>query len=146
MNSNSVTRVTIPSELRVEGTTYSSKVLRIRATAPISVVAINQEQNSCGGFTILPVQGLQNEYMSIQNWPERVGYRRFSQIAIVAVEQVTVNVQFNTGKGIRVPYEGRNYPESGVLTVDIAPYDVVTHGQRLRMQPIATLPESTFSR
>ena len=106
VNSDSVTLVAIPNRFRVLGTGPSSQAIRIQASSPISVLAVNQGQNSCGGYTVLPVNSLKSEYYSLQYWPELVGYKRYSQIAVVAIEPTQISFEFITGRGVAVTYLG----------------------------------------
>ena len=124
MTAGTVTQIDIPTELRVTGTGISDRALRIQASGPVAIqaFAIDGEPN-CGAFTVLPVPALGSSYLAVQYSTTFVGNLRYTQIAVVAAEAVTVTFQFPIL--VSVSYNGQVYPRDGDLTVSLSAFEVI---------------------
>ena len=123
MQAGSVASVTIPTDLQVIGIGPSDRALRVQATSPISLQVVATDGSACGAYTVLPIPALSSSYLTIQHWPQVVGNLRYSQIAVVAVEDVSVTFTFPQLRGIAVQYSGLVFPRDGVLVVSLQAYE-----------------------
>lgn len=122
-------RVELPSTLQTTGTASGDNGVLIRASGDIIVQAMNSEDTnpaSCGGFQVMPVDALGQDYFVLSLWPEFEGEFEYSQFAIVATEDDTeITIRFPFGRGVVITYDGDTYDEDRPLTVTFDAYQTL---------------------
>ena len=114
--------VSILKELQASGVGIERKGIRISASEDIVVLGFNKQDESCGGFKVMPIDALGYNYYAMSWWPNS-GDKNFGEIGVVATEdQTTVRFIVQRSKGVKFTYDGSEYNEDRPLEVMLNKY------------------------
>ncbi|XP_013411295.1 uncharacterized protein LOC106174328 isoform X9 [Lingula anatina] len=117
-------KVTIPKELRMNGTSKSTKAIYVRATDEVSLQGVNTEQQSTGMFLALPIDAVGSEYYAVCYSPATDC--QFGIAAIHNGTQVTITLPLSvSGHFVEVVLDGRTYYGGQTISLDLNAYDTV---------------------
>jgi hypothetical protein len=122
LNANEGTKLTLPSNLRNQGTGLFDTGIRLTATADVVVFGFNRDASSCGGYTALPIDALGTEYFVLTRSYATSGifHPLLAEAVVVATEPNTrVHVEFLVKRGITVTYDNEEYDEKNPLVVNM---------------------------
>ncbi|XP_048244168.1 mucin-22-like [Haliotis rufescens] len=117
--------INVASELNVLQTGISNNGILIESDGDITVQGYSQslssaDGDSTGGFQALPISSLGTEYMVTTYCEEYV-----CQVAIAAVVDTSVRVQFKLAQPYTLSYNLSQYGDGDVLTVSLKAYQVL---------------------
>ncbi|XP_061184995.1 SCO-spondin-like [Saccostrea echinata] len=107
--------------IRMAGSTKSSKGVRVRASDEVVIYGVNKERYSCDGFVGLPLDVLSDEYYLVTWYPPV--YQ--CELLIVGVEDstsVSITVSQHIGSTY-INYGGRKYYKGNVVSETLNKYD-----------------------
>ncbi|XP_014813471.1 PREDICTED: IgGFc-binding protein-like [Calidris pugnax] len=108
----------LPPTLELVGSRLSKKVVLIRATQDISVVAFNSKSYTSGATTLLPLEMLGHHYYVVT--PEDNKKEGLKELAVAAGDTVTTATIKAKGKFY---YRGKTYSSGSTIKVTLEPYD-----------------------
>ena len=114
--------ITLPQELRMEGSEIAGNGIYITATDDIVVYGLNKADASCSGFLIHPVDTLGMEYIPIAWWPPTEN----TQLAIVATQDNTnVEIYLHPTHGNTVEFDGEVYVSGDTIKVELNAFETL---------------------
>lgn len=125
VRAGSVSRITLPRDLRASGTGLESKGVRITATDEVAMYGLNYGSDRCGGFVAFPVETLGTQYYVMTTQPSN-GYEQYAQFGVVAIEDFTyVTITFPSTSNIRVNFQGQEYGPNKQIEVYLNRYQSI---------------------
>ena len=146
-----VTTIELDVNVEASGSALEQKGVLVTSDEDVSVWVRSQKAESCGGFQVIPVKALKEEYYTVTTWPQTAVDSVFSQVGVVAAQDNTkVVLDFPTRRGIEIDFDGDEYNGDNNLVVTMNQYETLqvqdeTLSDLTAVHVLADKPVAVFS-